>query len=138
MKDENEAHEIAAIRKLVSDAETLQSDLEGFTGLLTRDVVIVNIAGHRVRGRDEIYQRMKEALATPLANVLTTHEIEDLRFLRPDVALVSCDKRVSDEREPSQREQSDPMPSSARLTFVVVKEEGGWRIASAQTTPIAA
>jgi uncharacterized protein (TIGR02246 family) len=135
MTDESRAQDSAAIRRLVSDAETLQSDLEGYTRLLTDDVVIVNIAGRRVHGRDAIYQAMKAALATPLANVLTTHAIDSMVFLRPDVALVSCNKHVLDRREPSPGGDDPAFPLNAKLTFVVVKEQGNWLIASAQTTP---
>jgi uncharacterized protein (TIGR02246 family) len=129
--------EIAAIRGVVADAERLQNDLEGFTSLLTQDVVIVNIAGRRVRGWDTVYHAYEQALQTPLADVRTDQEVEDVRFLRPDVALVSCVKRVFDEREASSKGPDGPLPQRASLTLVVVKEGNRWLIASAQTTPIA-
>jgi uncharacterized protein (TIGR02246 family) len=136
---EHEAHdqEITAIRGVVADAERLQNDLEGFTSLLTQDVVIVNIAGRRVRGWDIVYRAYEQALQTPLADVRTAQEIEDVRFLRPDVALVSCVKRVFDEREASSEEPDGPLPQRASLTLLLVKEQGRWLIASAQTTPVA-
>jgi uncharacterized protein (TIGR02246 family) len=105
--------------------------------LLTQDVVIVNIAGRRVRGWDNLYKAYKKALETPLVDVRTTHEVEDVRFLRPDVALVSCVKQVFDEREASSKEPNGSLPQQASLTFVLVKEQGRWLIASAQTTPMA-
>jgi hypothetical protein len=81
---------------------------------------------------------MKRALETPLANVINTVEIEDIRLIRPDVAIVAGIKHVSDEREVSLTD--DPgttFPSSSGwLTYVVVKEQDAWRIVSAQTTPI--
>jgi hypothetical protein len=83
---------------------------------------------------------MKQALATPLAKVITTLEIEDIRFVRPDVAIVACVKHVSDERKAVLRD--DPgtaLPStSGWLTYVMAKDEREWRIVSAQTTPILA
>ena len=129
--------EIIAIRGVVADAERLQNDVEGFTSLLTQDVVIVNIAGRRVRGWDTVYQAYEQALRTPLADVRTAQEVEDVRFLRPDVALVSCVKRVFDEREGSSEGPDGRLPQRASLTLVLVKERGRWLIASAQTTPIA-
>jgi uncharacterized protein (TIGR02246 family) len=80
---------------------------------------------------------MSAALETPLADVITTQEVEDIRFLRPDVALVECVKLIHDRRDPA-----DPaitaLADRGMLTFVVVEQQGEWRIASAQTTPVAA
>lgn len=124
------------VRGVVADTERFQSDTEGFTRLLTKDVVIVNIAGRRVQGRDNIYEAMNKALESPLANVLTRIEVEDVRFLRPDVATVGCIKHVSDGREPSSTGANARLPQRGRVTFVLVKEAGAWLVASVQTTPI--
>jgi uncharacterized protein (TIGR02246 family) len=124
--------DLRAIHQVIEDAQTFQNDLEGFTQLLTHDAVIVNVAGRRVRGRDQIYTAMKQALETPLANVLTTTEVEDIRFLRPDAALASCTKYISDQRD----ERTAAVPEKGSLTFVLVKEQDRWLITSAQTTPI--
>ncbi len=129
---------VEAIHRLVADAEQQQSDLDGFTGLLTDDAVIVNFGGRRVRGRPAIRDAMARALATPLADVVTTQEVEEIRFLRPDVAIVECVKYVHDRRSPDAATPSAPLRDRGMLTFVVVEREGRWRIASAQTTPVAA
>ncbi|MEV0384348.1 SgcJ/EcaC family oxidoreductase [Nonomuraea sp. NPDC050643] len=131
--------ETAAIRRLVVDAEEHQSDVETFVALHTADTSIVNFGGRRVAGRQALTTVMRAALESPLAQVITRNEVKDIRFVRPDVAIVTCLKRVSDGREAEVRE--DPrtaLPaSSGWLTYVVAKEPGGaWRIASAQTTPI--
>ena len=75
---------------------------------------------------------MEGALASPLAKVITEVDVEDIRFVRPAVAIVSCVKHVSDERD----EPGTVLPSNGSLTYVTVGEHGEWRIASAQTTPI--
>lgn len=131
-----QAQDLAAIRTLVADAERLQNDLDGYMQLLTQDMAIVNIMGRRVRGWDNIYAAYKQALESPKADIHTSHELEDVRFLRPDVALASIIKHVSDDRDTSSQQHDRPLPSQARLTFALVKEEDRWRIASAQTTPI--
>jgi uncharacterized protein (TIGR02246 family) len=128
--------EIAAIRAVVTDAETLQSDADGFTRLLTEDVVLVNFGGRRVLGSDNVLRAMREALQTPFARVYTRNEILDVRFLRPDVAVVSCIKHISDEREPAAGGSDAPLSERGSLTFVLVKEQGSWLIALTQTTPI--
>lgn len=130
--------EITAIRQLVADAQKHQNDLNRVISLHTADASIVNFGGRRVLGRDALHQAMKTALETPLANVITTAEIEDIRFVRPDVAIVASIKHVSDERDASLRDDpSTTLPSSSGwLTYVLVKEQDAWRIVSAQTTPI--
>lgn len=125
----------AAIRQLVAEAERHQSDLDRFIALHTPDVALVNMAGRRVLGRNALRQAMEKALESPMANVLTTQDIEDIRFVRPDVAIVSCVKHVSDQRGPASKED-DGMPSTGSLTYVLVREQDAWRIASAQTTPV--
>ncbi|MEO3884489.1 SgcJ/EcaC family oxidoreductase [Nonomuraea sp. B5E05] len=115
--------DIEAIGQVVRDAERLQSDVAGFTGLLTEEVSLVNFTGIRLRGRDQVKEAMARALSTPLKDVSTTNELLDVTFLRPDVALAGLIKHVNDGR-------------TGALTFVLVKESGSWRIALAQTTPV--
>jgi uncharacterized protein (TIGR02246 family) len=129
--------EIEAIRAVVADAEALQSDAEGFRQLLTEDVALVNFGGRRVLGSNDVYQAMRQALETPFADVYTRNEVVDVRYLRPDVALVSCIKHISDERESSARDASAPLSERGSLTFVLVKQQGTRLIALSQTTPIA-
>lgn len=127
----------AAIRRTVADAERYQADVEPFVALHTVDAIIVNIAGRRVLGRDDIHEAMRKALETPLAQVLTRIEVEDIRFVSPEVAIVTCVKHVSDERDDAVK--SDPrtsLPRKGSLVYVMAKEGDVWRIASAQTTPI--
>lgn len=115
--------DVEAIERVVRNAEELQSDVAGFTGLLTDEVSLVNFAGIRLRGRDQVEEAMAKALRTPLKDVLTTNELLDVTFLRPDVALANLIKHVNDGR-------------TGALTFVLVKDDGTWRIALAQTTPV--
>jgi len=129
----------AAIRRTLADAERYQVDPEPFVALHTADAIIVNIAGRRVLGRDGIYEAMKKALETSLAQVLTRVEVTDIRFAAPDVAIVSCVKHVSDQRDAAPRPDSGTsLPLKGSLVYVMVKEDDVWRIASAQTTPIIA
>ncbi|UBU12740.1 SgcJ/EcaC family oxidoreductase [Nonomuraea gerenzanensis] len=132
---------LAAIEDLVAQAERHQNDPNPFLALHTADTSVVNIAGRRVAGRDALAEVMRAALASPLAEVITRTEVADIRFVRPDVAIVTSMKRVFDGRDPEVR--ADPraaLPAaSGWLTYVAVREEdGAWRIASAQTTPIRA
>jgi uncharacterized protein (TIGR02246 family) len=132
MSIDTDSRAIDAIRALVEEAATVQSDVDGFMRLLTEDVVIVNIAGRRVLGKAAMREAMSAALQTRLARVITRNELLDIRFARPDVAVVSVIKHVTDENE----DASGAVPSQGSLTLVVVDEGDAWRIALAQTTPI--
>lgn len=126
-----EQQDLTAIRALVAAADRHQSDVEEFVALHHPDLVLVNIAGRRVLGRQALRTAMAAGLKSPLAQVFTRLEVVDVRFIRPDVALVSCTKHVSDERG-----EGPALPTRGSLTFTVVREPDGWKIAVAQTTPI--
>jgi uncharacterized protein (TIGR02246 family) len=120
-----------AIVDLVEAAVRNQSDPEPFLALHTDDVVVVNIAGRRVLGRGQLDAAMRAALVSPLADVTTTVDIDDIRFLRGDVAIVSCTKWVHDART----DERDELPQAGVMSYLVVNGDDGWRIALAQTTP---
>jgi uncharacterized protein (TIGR02246 family) len=125
-------HDTAEITALIEAAVRHQSEPEPFLDLHAEEVVIVNIAGRRVMGRTELGTAMRGALASPLADVTTTVEIDDIRFVRPDVAIISCTKHVRDSRQGS----TEALPSAGAMSYVVEASGDRWRIALAQTTPI--
>jgi uncharacterized protein (TIGR02246 family) len=129
--------EIAAVEAIVAEAERLQYDADGYAALLTEDAAIVNFVGLRVAGREKIRTVMRQALASSLADVHTRHELVDVRLPAPGVALANCVKHVSDERDAAAG--GDELGSDrGNLTFTLVKHDGRWLIALAQTTPIMA
>ncbi|WP_152361276.1 SgcJ/EcaC family oxidoreductase [Microlunatus speluncae] len=121
------------LHRLVEELQAAQFDVEPFLALHTEDAIIVNFGGRRVAGRDELGRAMAAGLASPLAQVITTAEVDDIRFLRPDVAIISCTKHISDERDTAE----PSFATTGRLTYVAVEEAGAWRVALAQTTPVA-
>ena len=122
-----------AIRDLVQNAHDAQNDAVALPGLHDEDVVIVNIAGRRLFGRESFASAMAGALASPLRDVTTTVEIVDVRAVTADVAIVSSIKSVHDARA----EQPGELPEQGAFTYVVKRVGKDWRIALAQTTPIA-
>jgi uncharacterized protein (TIGR02246 family) len=124
-----------ALRQLVADLQHYQDDVDAFMARHTSDASIVNIAGRRVAGADEIRSAMQAALASPLAQVMTTLDVDDIRLVDANVAIVACIKHVHDEREGA---EPGALPRRGRLTYVVVRGADGWQVTSAQTTPIVA
>lgn len=125
--------EIELIRKLVDDVSGYQKDPEGFSQLFTQQAVIVNVAGIRITGKDEIYKFIKQAMESFLANVSVKNEVVNITFLRPDVAVVSGIQHIFTKYENLLEEDA-----KGSLTFVVVKEQGKWLIAAGQNTIIEA
>ena len=122
--------DLHAIEEVVADSERFQSDPEAFSQLLTQEITLINVVGIRLNGRDTVRRTMEEAMKTSLANVHTTNEIEQVTFLRPDVAVMTGNKHVFVERNGSREPESQ-----TRLTLVLVKEQGTWLIALVQNTP---
>ncbi|CAM3970867.1 SgcJ/EcaC family oxidoreductase [Kibdelosporangium persicum] len=120
------------IKQVVLNSDTLQDDPDGFADLLTEDVNLVNIAGHRLHGRETVRAAYRKAMASQLAQVRTRIEIHDAWLVRPDVAVVSATKHVSDERA----EPNAPLPDKGAVTFVLARQDEQWLIASVQTTPV--
>ena len=126
------ASAVDEIRWLVAAAATHQSDPDPFLALHAPEAIVVNIAGRRVLGRDHLATAMRAALDGSLASVTTTVDVDDVRFVRPDVAIVSCTKHVHDARTTDHA----ALPSAGALTYVVARTDGRWEIALAQTTPV--
>ena len=122
----------AAVRDLVSRASEHQNHPDELLALHTEEAVVVNIAGVRVAGREEFGDVMRRSLQGRLSDVRTRVEISDVTFLRPDVTLVSCVKHVDDTNPDA---DAAALPLTGALTYVVVDDGVGWRIALAQTTP---
>jgi uncharacterized protein (TIGR02246 family) len=125
----------AQIHQLVADAQKYQFDVAELMKLHDGDAVIVNMAGRRLFGRQAFEAAMAQALASPLQHVPTTTTIDRVRLVTPDCAVVSCNKTVHDQRAEADR---SALPGRVgMMTYVVVRQGGGWVIASAQTTPAA-
>lgn len=123
--------DITLIRQLVNDAERFQNDPDKFAQLLSENVHLVNVAGFRVTGKDNIHKMMSKAVQTALSDIITKHELLDIDFLKEDAAIVNCIKRIY-----VRNGQTNSEKSVAALTFVVTKNDGHWLISSAQNTPI--
>ncbi|MER7416317.1 SgcJ/EcaC family oxidoreductase [Micromonospora peucetia] len=122
------------IRELVARTQEAQIDPDVLPALHTTDLVIINIVGRRLFGRESFVSAMTEAISSPLKDIRTVLEVDDIRFATPDVAIVSLTKTIHDER--SEAEGSSELPSAGAMTYVMTRKGDDWRIALAQTTPI--
>ncbi|MGW5732955.1 MULTISPECIES: SgcJ/EcaC family oxidoreductase [Streptomyces] len=122
------------IRELVARSQEAQIDPDVLPALHAENLVIVNLAGRRLFGRDAFASAMAQALSSPLKDIRTSLEVDDIRFTTPDVAIVSLTKTVYDERHES--ESTSELPSVGVMTYVLTRQGDDWLIALAQTTPV--
>jgi uncharacterized protein (TIGR02246 family) len=125
--------ELDAIHRLVAEASDAQFDADALAALHTEDAIVVNVAGRRVLGREKFTKAARDALGSSLARVRTSIEVEDIRAVTVETAVVSAIKHIEDDRP----ERDGELPTTAVMSYVVARGATGWRIALAQTTPIA-
>ena len=106
-------------------------DMKALAELFLEDAEFVNAAGMSWKGRDVI-QTMHERFhaarfkTTTLAETNTT-----VRMLRPDVAVLDFQSELSGSRDAN----GILLPKRHGIMLIVaVRQEGGWRIVSAQNT----
>lgn len=88
--------------------------------------------GVRLSGLPEIMAASEAGLAGPLADQYARYEVRDVRFARPDVALVHKEAfAVTPDGEPID------LDHAMNALYVLVKENGRWLIAARQNTLVA-
>lgn len=98
--------------------------------LFTNEAEFVNIAAMRWSGREAIAHNHARMFAGPLQITMDVIRV-DVRFLRPDVALVAAAWK----REVANNATGPTLPPGAgELTFVATRDSGSWLFASAQNT----
>jgi uncharacterized protein (TIGR02246 family) len=109
-------------------------DLEGYRNLLTEDADVVSATGRKSAGRDALIALSGEQKQQPSYRdaTITATEIHAIRLVTPDVALVDATYRMTGVRIP---ENSAARAVAGPILFVMVKQDGAWRIASIRALP---
>lgn len=92
------------------------------------DYVVIN--GRYVQGRKAIEKEHQQIFNTVFKNTNLRLTVKQIRFLRPDVAVV----HVTGQRDAIKNEK-DPV-FGAFMTLVMTRDKQGWRIAAFQNTHI--
>jgi uncharacterized protein (TIGR02246 family) len=89
------------------------------------DADFTAVNGLRANGRDLIAEGHREILATIFQGSRLTDQVESIRFIRPDVALVNVTFRLRDQ-------DGEPLFGIQKTSagLVVTKESGVWSIVS--------
>ncbi|SDF37186.1 conserved hypothetical protein [Lentzea fradiae] len=118
------------IEKLVATVEHSQRNElpEEFIGLFREDAIWTTAHGKRLTGRDEIAAFTRQRLPGSTKEGTATYEVENVLFIRPDVAAVKIRQRpVRPDGTPSEQNEGSPL-------YVLSKEDGTWKIAAGQNT----
>jgi uncharacterized protein (TIGR02246 family) len=126
------AEDEAAIRENVKQMEAGWNAKSGaaFARPFADDADYVIINGTHIRGRDAIDKGHQQVFDTSFKNTTMSLTVKQVRFLRPDVALV----HVSSHRDAPESERE--LVGNSVMVMVMTKEGGRWRIASFQNTRV--
>ena len=123
--------DIEEIRQVIADVERgfNTKDAALMNKHLAPDAAVVSALGVRVVGFDKIMAVSEKGLAGPLADQYARYEVRDVRFIRPDVALVHKEAyAVTSDGEPID------LDHAMNALYVLVKEDGRWLVKARQNT----
>lgn len=131
----NEAAERAAIQSVLDahGAAWTKGDARAATSILTEDADWVTGSGRVFHGRAAIEKYHEEQLSGPAKGTRHSHPgTAEIRFIRPDVAIVDGDAYVEGMRDASGKE----LPGeTGRYTAIFVKEKGHWKVTAFRLLP---
>ncbi|HEU0174997.1 MAG TPA: SgcJ/EcaC family oxidoreductase [Blastocatellia bacterium] len=112
-----------AIRKWISDYTVAwnKHDARSLALLFREDADFVGGSGGIFRGRSQIERLMAEEFSAPLKEWKLTNAIEDIRFLKPDIAIVNGTYEATGIGSNAQS-----VPLKGLYTVIMGKERGQW------------
>ncbi len=118
----------AAIRENVNRMVTGWNTKSGsdYAQAFAEDADFVVITGAYVKGRAEIEKGHQQIFDTIFKDTTVSLNIKQIRFLRPDVAVVHATGRRDG--------PTNDLKQGAIITMVMTKEKQGWKIAAFQNT----
>jgi uncharacterized protein (TIGR02246 family) len=128
MADEpSKAKDEAPIRKLISQGEEAwnKHDAEALAAQQAEDVDHINTRGGWTKGREAIRKLWAQLFETSFKDDTSKMTIEEIRFLKPDVAVVIL--RIIHKR---------PAETESLATIVTTKDGDKWQIVTYQATHV--
>jgi uncharacterized protein (TIGR02246 family) len=117
-----------AVQRLLDElaAAWAAGDAQGYARLFTQDASYVTWFGANLAGRPAIDAAHGPLFAGPMRDShLSWSSAPDIRFIRPDVAIIVGQGAVATPRG---------LEPASTITLVAVRDEGTWRFASFQNT----
>ncbi|AZM58076.1 DUF4440 domain-containing protein [Streptomyces sp. WAC 01529] len=126
---------VAAIRRVVAEVEQAQQNelVDRFLSVFRRQEPVWTTGhGKRLSGFEEIETFTRKVLPGAMAESTAVYDVERVLFLKPDVAAVNV--RQQPVRHDGTRITDRP---EGRPFYILVKEDGTWRVGAAQNTVVA-
>lgn len=133
IEDETADHQLdrEAIRQVIADVETgfNTNDAQKLVMHLAQNATTINVMGMRLSGWDANYDASVRGLAGPLRDESARYELQDVLFVRPDVA-------VAYKRALAITSEGNEIDGGQRMValYVLVKEQGAWWVVARQNT----
>ena len=106
------------------------SDSIGFASLFAVDASFIHIYGGQLDSRMAIEAGHRQIFDTIYKGSRLQFQVNGVRFLRPDVAVVFVEGRLQF------RERGEPREIQARPTLVATREDGKWQVVVFQNTRV--
>lgn len=122
----------AALKALMSALEDAWNvrDAKTYAALFTKESDFVNVMGLWMQGRTEIEQGHAQVFATFMSKSYLTIKDTQVKFLKPDVAVLHCSWEIEGQQSP---DENHSIPSTGLWTAVALRQET-WKIAALQNT----
>lgn len=122
-----------AIQQLIAEIEAgfNQHDPAQLMAPLMQNAVVVNVAGKKATGWDALYAIARDGLAGPLRNEYARYTVQEILYLRPDVAVAHIHGQAT-------TPTGELLPEGQQMIahYIFVKELDRWWVASRQNTLI--
>ena len=129
----------AAIRQIVQQVQDgwNSGDGDAFAAPFAEDADYVVVHGQHVKGRAAIASGHQHIFDTIYRGSSNTFTVEDVRFIRPDVALAHVHHHLKLQEPVTWPTGEVVRGAQARSTWVLTKNDGEWSIAAFHNAPIA-
>lgn len=131
--DADHVADLTALRQVIADVETglNTNDAELMTRHFAANAVAVGVSGRATAGLAALREVHAQAVTGFLKDQYARYEIDDVSFVRPDVALVRKLARAVDA-------EGTPIDLDHAMSalYVLVREQGRWWIVARQNTLI--
>jgi uncharacterized protein (TIGR02246 family) len=128
------AADLEAIERIIRETETAfnTDDADLLVEHVAHDAVTVGVNGVALHGRDQILDAARSLFAGPLRGQYARYDIDEVRFLRPDVALVHK-RAIATDAEGTPIDLDHTMSA----LYVLTQQDGRWWVVARQNTLIA-
>jgi len=119
------------IRKIIKDQETHWNtgNAHRYCLHLGQDATLTNMFGATYTGHEQIEEHLAEVLSTVFKKTRISMKVQNIRFVRADVAMVDIDTELSGYATlPSGLHGAADGKLRTRLLEVIVKEQFDWAV----------